>query len=110
MSGDVFSACESCLDATVEALHDVSAEVVTKEVRKSTDALTEASRKRLLSTVLREPKGEKGKGGSTATSDQRRTWDWRRGLIDGTSGRDVLRILRVALAKEVSRAWIGEGE
>lgn len=112
MSGSVFTACELCLDAAVEAVHNTSAEVVRKELRKCTDTLTEASRKHLLSTVLQEPKGEKarGKGGSTANSDQWRTWDWRRGLTKGIGGHDVLRILRVALAKEISRAWTAESE
>lgn len=38
--------------------------------------------------------------------NERRGWDWRRGLDKDSQGEDVLRILRLGLAKEVSRLWL----
>ena len=44
-----------------------------------------------------------GKAGSDA---QQRGWDWRVGMKRGMTGEDLLRTLRLSLAREVSRAWI----
>lgn len=40
---------------------------------------------------------------------EKRGWDWRLGMRDRVKGDDVLRILRLGLAKEVARAWV-DGE
>ena len=40
---------------------------------------------------------------------EKRGWDWRTGIGKGTKGNDVLRVLRLGLAKEVARAWV-DGE
>ena len=39
----------------------------------------------------------------------RRGWDWRKGLAEGAKGEDVLRMLRLGLAKDIARHWISEG-
>lgn len=41
--------------------------------------------------------------------DRKRGWDWRKGLAKDAKGEDVLRILRLGLAKEIARHWISEG-
>lgn len=41
--------------------------------------------------------------------DGKRGWDWRMGFGREVKGEDVLRILRLGLAKEVARAWV-EGD
>ena len=49
-------------------------------------------------------------GNRKAKSDtEQRGWDWRLEVKEGTTGDDVLRILRLGLAKEVARAWV-DGE
>lgn len=47
-------------------------------------------------------KGEK-------TGDTERGWDWRRGFPRGASGEEVIRVLRLGVAREVARAF-AEGE
>ena len=42
--------------------------------------------------------------------DKRRGWDWRKGLGQSAKGEDVLRILRLGLAKDIARHWISEGD
>lgn len=49
------------------------------------------------------------KAASGDSDEVKRGWDWRRGLGREAKGNDILRILRLGLAKEISRAWI-EGE
>lgn len=39
----------------------------------------------------------------------KRGWDWRHDLEREAKGDDVLRMLRLGLAKEISRAWV-EGD
>ena len=38
-----------------------------------------------------------------------RSWDWRRGWQRGATGEDVLRVLRLNIAKELARGWM-DGE
>lgn len=40
---------------------------------------------------------------------EQRGWDWRVEVKEGSTGEDVLRVLRLGLAKEVARAWL-DGE
>ena len=37
---------------------------------------------------------------------RQRGWDWRAGLPSDAKGEDVLRILRLSVAKEIARNWI----
>lgn len=39
---------------------------------------------------------------------EKRGWDWRSGLGEDTKGEDVLRILRLGLAKDIAKHWMGE--
>lgn len=61
------------------------------------------------SEMLRESMAESGstdgKVGDTDVKDVKRGWDWRTGLGKDTSGDDILRILRLGLAKEVATGW-----
>lgn len=41
--------------------------------------------------------------------DRKRGWDWRNGLAEEAKGEDVLRMLRLGLAKDIARHWISEG-
>ncbi|KAA8564921.1 hypothetical protein EYC84_010691 [Monilinia fructicola] len=38
----------------------------------------------------------------------KRGWDWRKGIKSGTTADDILRILRLGLAKDLARAWLEE--
>ena len=46
---------------------------------------------------------------SQANDDRKRGWDWRKGLPEDAKGEDVLRILRLGLAKDIARHWMGQG-
>lgn len=39
--------------------------------------------------------------------DAKRGWDWRKGLKREAKGEDLLRILRLGLARDVARVWVG---
>ena len=40
--------------------------------------------------------------------EERRGWDWRKGLEKDAKGEDVLRILRLGLARDIARHWVVE--
>ena len=40
---------------------------------------------------------------------EQRGWDWRSEVKEGSTGDDLLRTLRLGLAKDVARAWV-DGE
>lgn len=40
----------------------------------------------------------------------KRGWDWRNGLAAGATSRDVLRILRLGLSKDLSKLWLAEAD
>lgn len=42
-------------------------------------------------------------------NEERRGWDWRKGLEKEAKGEDVLRILRLGLARDIARHWVEEG-
>ena len=46
------------------------------------------------------------KVGNSYCEVRKRGWDWRRGLKPGTRARDVLRIIRLGLGREVARVWV----
>ena len=60
-----------------------------------------------------DSKSSNGIGNSRALvkpeEDENRGWDWRKGLPEGATGEDVLRILRLGLAKGIARHWTNEG-
>ena len=48
-----------------------------------------------------------GNSGASGQEDgEKRGWDWRKGMSRDAKGEDVLRILRLGLAREVARAWM----
>lgn len=54
--------------------------------------------------MVKAPK-DGGKGDSA-----KRGWDWRKGVGREALGSDVLRILRLSLARDISRAWVEGGD
>ena len=85
-------------------------------MKKSISSLTSSSGFSLVGrSMLNEPSGlatDGGQGlpngnGKSGSDTQQRGWDWRAGMKEGATGQDLLRILRLNLAREVARAWVG---
>lgn len=47
-------------------------------------------------------------GRQAKAAEDGRGWDWRSGFARGTSGKEVLAVVRLALAKEVADGWMTE--
>lgn len=59
------------------------------------------------SEMLVRKQAPKTASGNTETGKER-GWDWRTGFARGTTGKEVLSVLRLALAKEVADGWLDE--
>ncbi|KAF2731571.1 hypothetical protein EJ04DRAFT_514514 [Polyplosphaeria fusca] len=105
---------EECLRTTLAAAHDAPVPSPDSLLQKSTSNLTTASSQYSLigSQDLPSTDGQSTesstvlvKGGSV--DDARRAWDWRKGFKDSATGKDIIRVLRLGLAKESARAFAG---
>ena len=53
--------------------------------------------------------GSSSRALTKSDEDVKRGWDWRKGLDEGATGEDVIRILRLGLASEIAGHWLREG-
>jgi len=79
-------------------------------LKKSVSELTASSGFSMISSNITTSSLESGKrraGRKEAKAGEtKRAWDWREDWADGASGEGVLQDLRMALAREVARAWM----
>jgi hypothetical protein len=100
--------CEEVLSTTLLAAHDSQ-----HGLQKSTSNLTTASSQFSLIEFSSadgqstEDSAVLVKGGGV--DESKRGWDWRRGFNKGASGEDLIRVLRLGVAREIGRAF-AEGD
>jgi phage terminase small subunit len=107
--------CEEVLSTTLAAAHEGRASD-SRSLNKSTSNLTTASSQySLIGSTDFSSAGAPSMEGSAvlvkggSVDDAKRAWDWRKGFSKKTTGRDVIRLLRLGIAKETARAF-AEGE
>lgn len=105
--------CEEVLTTTLSAAHDSSS---SHSLQKSTSNLTTASSQFSLigSADFGSANGQSAESSAVLVKgghvdESKRGWDWRRGFPKGASGEDIIRVLRLGIAKEIGRAF-AEGE
>jgi hypothetical protein len=110
--------CEEVLSTTLSAAHDASSSPTNLQhlLQKSTSNLTTASSQYSLigsadfgsaDAQSTESSAVLVRGGHV--DESKRGWDWRRGFSKGTSAEDIIRVLRLGIAKEFARAF-AEGD
>jgi hypothetical protein len=108
--------CEEVLTTALAAAHDGRVPSPRSLLQKSTSNLTTASSQYSLigSTEFGSADGQSTessailvKGGNV--DDAKRAWDWRKGFSKDATGSDLIRILRLGIAKETARAY-AQGE
>ena len=121
----VYAQCEECFQSTIAAAHGSQPSSSPRAMlKKGISSTTSSSGFSLLGSSVMEHsatsangsnrKGGQGSMGSSGVivpggEEGKRGWDWRMGVGREVKGEDVLRILRLGLAKEVARAWV-EGD
>lgn len=124
MTPRVYGQCEECFRSTVAAAHGFQQAPSPRELLKKTVSnMTSSSGFSLVGSCMLESGTSNGGGRTESGSgsgvlilveeDQpheiHRGWDWRKGMGRDSTGGDVLGILRLGLARDLSRGWL-EGE
>lgn len=106
----VYSACSEFLQAVIASAPGLKGSTPADMLKKSTSNISGTSSFSLVgsSMLASQLKQSMGSGGVMVKSNIRRGWDWRKGVTASTSGDDVLRILRLGLAKDLAKAWLIE--
>lgn len=106
----VYAQCEECFQAAIAAFEGQSAPAAPRELlKKSMSSMTSAGSFSLVGSSMLDSRTTEGSGSRALVKPEeakRRGWDWRKGLAKDAKGEDVLRILRLSLAKDIARHWI----
>ena len=108
----VYAQCEECFRAATAAFEGRSAPAAPRELlKKSMSSMTSAGSFSLVGSSMLDSRTTEGSGSRALIKPEegkRRGWDWRKGLAKDARGDDVLRILRLGLAKDIARHWIAD--
>jgi hypothetical protein len=109
----VYSACTEFLQTVIASGQGLKGSSPTDMLRKTTSNVsgTSGSFSMVGSSMLASQlKQSMSSSGVIVRGNVKRAWDWRRGISAGTSGDDLLRILRLGLAQDLAKAWLAEAD
>jgi hypothetical protein len=108
----VYSACTEFLQTVIASAQGLKGSAPTDMLRKSTSNTSGTSSFSMVgsSMLASQLKQSMGSSGALVKGNIKRGWDWRRGVSAGTTGDDLLRILRLRLAKDLAKAWLSEAD
>ena len=117
ISPRIYAQCEAFLHTTLTHHHSNPTLASPRQMlKKQMSSMTSGSSfslvgSSLLDSDLIDAMDTSGSNALTKSDEgPKRGWDWRRGMEEGATGEDVLRVLRLGLAREIARHWImGEG-
>lgn len=106
----VYSAANEFLQTVIASGQGLKGSSPTDMLRKSVSNVSGTSSFSMLgsSMLASQLKQSMGSSGVLVKGNIKRGWDWRRGVSASTTGEDVLRILRLGLAKDLAKAWLLE--
>lgn len=105
----IYSACSEFLQTVIASGQGLKGSSPTDMLRKSTSNTSGSSFSMVGSSMLASQlKQSMSSSGVLVKGNIKRGWDWRRGVSASTTGEDVLRILRLGLAKDLAKAWLVE--
>lgn len=106
----VYTECTNFLEVVIASGQGLKGSTPKDMLRKSTSNISGTSSFSMVgsSMLASQLKQSISNSGVLVNGPIKRGWDWRRGVTSGTSGDDVLRILRLGLAKDLAKAWLSE--
>jgi hypothetical protein len=106
----VYSAASEFLQTVIASGQGLKGSSPTDMLRKSTSNTSGTSSFSMVGSSMfaSQLKQSMGSSGVLVKGNIKRGWDWRRGISASTTGEDVLRILRLGLAKDLAKAWLME--
>jgi hypothetical protein len=108
----VYLACAEFLQTVVASGQGLKGSFPTDMLRKSTSNVSGTSSFSMVgsSMLASQLKQSMSSSGVLVKGNIKRGWDWRHGISAGTSGDDLLKILRLGLAKSLANAWLMEAD
>jgi hypothetical protein len=108
----VYSACSEFLQTVIASAPGLKGSSPADMLRKSTSNVSGTSSFSLVgsSMLASQLKQSMGSSGVMVKGNINRGWDWRQGISAGTTGDDILRVLRLGLAKDLAKAWLVEAD
>jgi hypothetical protein len=108
----VYSACAQFLQTVIASAQGLKGSSPTDMLRKSTSNISGTSSFSMVgsSMLASQLKQSMGSSGVLVKGNTKRGWDWRQAISAGTTADDLLRILRLGLAKDLAKAWLMEAD
>jgi hypothetical protein len=108
----VYSDCTEFLDLVIASGQGLKGSSPTDMLRKTTSNSSGSSSFAMVgsSMLASQLKQSMSSSGVIVKANIKRGWDWRKGISASTHGDDLLRILRLGLAKDLAKAWLSEAD
>lgn len=104
----MYTACAEFLSTVIASASGLKGSSPMDMLRKSTSNTSGTSSFAMVGSSMMasqlKQSGVLGKG------NVKRGWDWRRGVEAGMGGDEVVRVLRLGLARDLARAWVVEAD
>ena len=108
VSSTISDQCEESFKSAIANVHGSAPPSPRTMLKKSTSNMSGSQFSLIGSEMLKQSQA-KSSGNSSGVLVQgpvKRGWDWRKGFERNARGEDVLKILRLGLSKEMSKAWL----
>jgi hypothetical protein len=108
----IYDACAEFLQTVIASTPGLKGSTPADMLRKSTSNMSGTGSFSMVgsSMLASQLKQSMSSSGVLVKGNIKRGWDWRRGVSASTSGDDVLKILRLGLAKDLANAWLREAD
>lgn len=112
VSSRIYTNCTEVLQIVIASGQGLKDSTPSDMLRKSTSNVSGTSSFSMVgsSMLASQLKQSMSSSGVLVKGNVKRGWDWRKGISAGTTGEDVLQILRLGLAKDLARAWLREAD
>jgi len=106
----VYGACSEFLQTVIASRQGLKGSSPTDMLRKSVSNVSGTSSFSMVgsSMLASQLKQSMSSSGVLVKGNIKRGWDWRRGISASMKAEDLLRILRLGLAKDLAKAWLVE--
>jgi hypothetical protein len=108
----VYGACNEFFQTVIASTQGLKGSSPMDLLKKSTSSVSGASSFSLVGSSMLASQLQRsiGNSGVLVKGNVKRGWDWRRGLSSGTTGENILQMLRLGLAKDLAKVWVLEAD
>ena len=107
---ELYKQCEECLQTSLASHRGRAVTESPQKLLKAMSSMTSASSFSLVGSSMLDAHSDESIESNASRMDSpqnlKRGWDWRSGLAQGTKGKEVLRMLRLSLARKIASHWM----